>query len=258
MKEWGRVVAVEDITLGDELVVDAVIGATMLELRSTAEFDEDGGVLRIAGDELTYLNADDDTNTIGLAVATTKLYAAETPVKIVDSEIRYAHVLLDGSDDDEPLVARVPRALRDRIAAGLKDIGEPVLIQFENDEWVVTDVLSASPGARTIATFTYSGALMVFTYDSGWDSDDDYEIKKVRLRVGTAATSNVVVDVLINGTDSLWPDTNDRPKILTGDKSGSAKVDNVRINEDDFLTVDIISPGGASNLVTNVVMEQVT
>jgi hypothetical protein len=70
--------------LGDTIASAASIGATTLTVRDVADFDEDGGYLRLNDVVLEYLSCDDDTSTITLAVALVAAAAVDDKVDAWD------------------------------------------------------------------------------------------------------------------------------------------------------------------------------
>lgn len=145
--EAGLVVSVAEVLAGDELLAATPAGATTLVLGDAVDFPEGGGELQIAGDTvLAFTSADLDTDTLHLAAPTTVAYEEGEQVLVLPLAVeRLASVALDG--DDESVEARVPHALFDHIAEGVRDPGteERVSLVLDGNEWVVSDLLGREP-----------------------------------------------------------------------------------------------------------------
>lgn len=143
--EHGTVESVAEVAMGDELVAAAPAGSTSLLLGDAVDFAEDGGTLSIAGDVLAYTSADLDTDTLHLASPTTVAYEESEPVLVHPQAVaRVASVRLDL--DGEAVEVRVPHALYDRVAEGVRaDDPEQVSLSLDGSEWVLADVLGREP-----------------------------------------------------------------------------------------------------------------
>lgn len=115
---FGRIVDVVRRTDGDELVTAAAIGATVLYVEDTTDFDETGGQVLLGGTVYAYSKVDHDANTLTLSTGLTLAGAVGDPVDAYSTElgqivVEYvAHVLLDDQDrDDEPIEVTVNHAL---------------------------------------------------------------------------------------------------------------------------------------------------
>ena len=156
--EHGRVLAVNEETLGSELVADHAAGVTSLTVEDAADFDEDGGWLKVGDQVVQYTDVDDDTGTITLA-ATLEAAGEEgdrvwlwDEMRLVVTTDKVAHVELDGDDDDaDSLEATIPLHLLDDLPEGIRGgvTGESVLLEQDGDEWRIVDVLGvADSGAH--------------------------------------------------------------------------------------------------------------
>lgn len=144
--EQGTIEAVEEQQLGDELVGDVAIGDIFMLVSDADDFEEAGGQLLVDDELLSYSGIDDDAGTLWLTSATTAAHSAGTPVWVApDARERIASVRLD--EDGEAITARVPHALYDRVPEGVRDpdAQESVLLELDDGEWIIDDVLGASP-----------------------------------------------------------------------------------------------------------------
>lgn len=150
MAEHGRVIAVGDEFLGDEFAEDTAAGATVLQLVDTADFDEEGGKVRIGGEVVTYLAIDDEAATMTLAAGLAANADAGDRVDSWDiasnatAVDRIATVVFDGMNDGDGIDCVVAQHLRRQLPTGIRaGRGESVLIERDGDEWRVIDVLGA-------------------------------------------------------------------------------------------------------------------
>lgn len=158
----GRLVAVAAEVAGDELVKAPLAGTLVLTVGDVADFDEDGGWLRLAGTPLEYVSADDDAATITLAlplpVLTFPLGAIESRVDVWDPDADdvvvefVARVVLDNQDEGEPVEAGIDHALIDLLPGGIRTRGESVSLEWDGDDLRVVEVA----GKRPTASGTYA------------------------------------------------------------------------------------------------------
>lgn len=142
--EQGVIVNVSEVVAGDELTVDASAGATSLQLGDAVDFDETGGTLTVGDEAHEYVSADLDTDVITLAMPLSAAWAAGEPVRpFPESRTRVATVQLDV--DGEAIDARVPHALFDKIAEGVRESGEHVTLTLDGSEYVISDVIGRVP-----------------------------------------------------------------------------------------------------------------
>lgn len=149
----GRVVAVTVDTLGDELVLPALAGATSLYVDDAADFNEDGGSLRLAAQVVEYLAADDATGIVTLSEALVADAEAGDRVEIWDSEAltpvteTTAHVAVEGSElADDTLEAIVEHTLIPYLPEGIRDgLGEAVALEWRGATLFVQTILGRVP-----------------------------------------------------------------------------------------------------------------
>lgn len=144
--EQGVIVEVSEVTLGNEFAVDVAAGVLAVSLDDAVDFNEDGGTLIIDDAELVdYVSANLDEDTIELATPLQASYLAGDSVKVYpEARERVALVRLDV--DGEAIEARVPHALYDKIAEGVRgEDSESVSLVLDGDEWVIDDVLGQEP-----------------------------------------------------------------------------------------------------------------
>lgn len=127
--EHGRVHAVYDRVLGDELAQDESAGASTLHLHDVSAFLEEGGTVRLShsgqADEMVgYTGLDDDADTLALAGATAATWSRGSRVHAEPRTVeRRALVLLDDAESvDEMIDVRVQHALRPMLPEGVRDI----------------------------------------------------------------------------------------------------------------------------------------
>lgn len=113
---------------------------------------------------------------------------------------------------------------------------------------------------NTLATFSYTGAISVYTGDFRWynDTGRTLTISVVRATLGVAPTgTSAVFDVLKNGTTIFATQAN-RPAIAISSHTGlSATPDTSQIASGDYLTVSIAQVGSTvagADLTLTVVM----
>ena len=154
MTSTGRIVEVSTVAIGDVLDGDHASGATVLTMNSVVDFDEEGGTLAYLdpSDDTTivtigYSATDPDAETITLSSALADDLDSDTFIAAYpESDEKVALVILD--DEDDPLSARVPHSLYDRLTEGVRDPGEQEAVEVgldSGDEWVVVDLLGTIP-----------------------------------------------------------------------------------------------------------------
>lgn len=111
--------------------------------------------------------------------------------------------------------------------------GVATVVRGTGTATALTTVRLAVPGPRgpaisRVQTFTVEGTLAVGTSRTPWLMIEDGELEEIWLAVAldSAPTGQeVIVDMLLNGTDSVWPNPDDRPTIQPGQvKSLSAAI----------------------------------
>lgn len=150
----GHVTSVARETDGDELTVAAAAGATVLTVRDVADFDEDGGTVRLddgAGTLRDYVSITDQPPTLTLASAIPTSLAAGTRVDVWDTDKNAPTVVYKATITDdvtgEPLDADVSHDLIDKLESSVRaGFSESVVChQDEAGRWSVVDVLGRIP-----------------------------------------------------------------------------------------------------------------
>jgi hypothetical protein len=132
--------------LGDTIASAASIGATTLTVRDVADFDEDGGYLRLNDVVLEYLSCDDDASTIQLATALTAAAAVDDKVDAWDNANGQPATLhkadvdqIDGFDGFATVV--VSQSIAHALSQDMRDgTGESVTLKREGAELRVVEV----------------------------------------------------------------------------------------------------------------------
>lgn len=150
--EHGRVLAVNRVRLGSELVGAHAADASSLLVEDGADFDEDGGSLLVGAQVVTYSAAThieaDDTASLTLTATLTAAGSDGDPVLLYDasraaiaSEV-YAECEIDGEAGGDTIRALVAHHLLDSLPEGIRGlVGESVLMAEDGDDWRVIDVL---------------------------------------------------------------------------------------------------------------------
>lgn len=151
--EYGRIVSVDIVPLGDNLAVDATAGATSITVEDACDFDEDGGLLLL--DAVVYAYAtwvEDDSTGVGtlsgllppLAANATEgtVVAVYDPMYATAATDKVAQVEVVGDDGNvDMLEADIALHLVDKIDEGVRGVnGEQVKLELEGDEWVIIDI----------------------------------------------------------------------------------------------------------------------
>lgn len=152
----GHVASIATTYHGATLVADAATGATTLLVNDVAQFAEEGGSLRIAQDDGTFLPAidytaiDDDASSITLATPTTADVFAGGAVRVLDANGSYVvDVEATVVDDNTGSVATIDvhhsliRLLTNSVRAGVDE--SVVATRDESGAWEVTRVLGKTP-----------------------------------------------------------------------------------------------------------------
>lgn len=158
MTEYGAVLAVNVVTLGDEAVGVHAAGATTIQLDDAADFPASGSVSTPLG-VLAYTAVDYDLNTLTLAAGLPAGGLADQDrVDVWDaqrgrlaSEV-HADVVLEGSSENsEPLDAIVQHSLIPYLPEGIRNPGGGEQVEIaqlaEGGLWFVVNVPGLSPRA---------------------------------------------------------------------------------------------------------------
>lgn len=155
----GKLLVVTAETLGDEVAVAS--GSTgQLVVGDGADFDEDGGWVSIEGVQYAYTAVTpttaagyDDPVILTLADPPVADFAEGVMVDLWSPDDNAAavewvgSVLLDGQAEGDPAEATIDHALIPLLAAGIRQGGEDVTLEWEEDELVVTRVDGKQPVA---------------------------------------------------------------------------------------------------------------
>ena len=166
--EFGRIVSVDVVTLGDNLAADAASGAATITVEDAADFDEGGGQLVLNSVPYTYISCDDDTGVITLAgtlsaaaVEGDEVYVYD-PQYVTVSTDKVAQVAVIGDDGSvDMLECAIALHLVDKVAEGIRgNQGEAVKLELDGGEWVVVDIAGlGDPNAS--GTLFYEDSLTV-------------------------------------------------------------------------------------------------
>jgi hypothetical protein len=148
--ELGVVAGVVNILGGSALAAPAAPGALVLAVADTSDFQTAGATLDIGPglEQVPYVGVDDATGLVSLGQAINGTYDEGTTVNVQpDAVTRVAHVLVDDLPGGDALVARIPHALYPLLREGTRDVNErePVVVDFDGADWVVTDVVAVRP-----------------------------------------------------------------------------------------------------------------
>jgi hypothetical protein len=148
MNESGRIVAVQQETLGSELSANTSIGATTLPVVDTTDFHEDGGQVTLGAETLTYTAVDDDALTLTLSGTAAAVHTAADRVDVYPpAAVTWAYVQV-GDEDDDPVIAEMPHALLPLVTTGVKDVDEyqSAILEERGGHWTVKDILGEVAG----------------------------------------------------------------------------------------------------------------
>lgn len=143
----GVIVSVTERSAGTELAAAASATDDSIEVIDLDGLDRDGGVLTIGEEQIIYTVPEDSEGTVDLDTPLANSYDEEEPVLVYPPAMeRLAYVM--GDDQEEEIEVRVPHALYDRIAVGIRDddeTSEVVVVAIEDDDFVVVDLLGVEP-----------------------------------------------------------------------------------------------------------------
>ena len=154
--EYGRIVSVDVITLGDNLAADAAMSDTTITVEDAADFDEDGGSLLLNDVVYTYVACDDDTGIISgldpvLAAAAVEGddVSVYDPLYAIVATDKVAQVAVIGDDGAvDMLECAIALHLADKLEEGVRGgKGESVKIELDGGEWLVVDIRGLSDPA---------------------------------------------------------------------------------------------------------------
>lgn len=141
----GRVLEVRVRNTGGNLSAQAVNTDTTLSLDSVYDFDDNGGTLVIEDVMYDYTSIDREANTITLTSALADLQEAleiASPVLVYpysDEKFALAYIY----EDQDPILARIPHSLKDRMADRIRDDAEQEIVQIAIDgsEYIIEDII---------------------------------------------------------------------------------------------------------------------
>lgn len=166
MTTLGRVVAITDKTLGDQLASAHTLGVTTLAVTDSRAFAPGPGSLSVDGDVYAYLKftaANDEDETITLATPTTVAYDADERVELSPvAPYKIAQVMFN--NEGEPIPVLVPHDSMAYLSEGLYD--PPIEVEVEADSssgygWKIVAVSGRAP------VFNASTAKIVTATDGG-------------------------------------------------------------------------------------------
>lgn len=178
--ETGRIVSVWLSRYGKQVLADAAAGTQVLSVDFPIDFDPDGGVLQHlqTGDVFDYTAADSDADTITLAEPLPDGVTFTAGDMVYVSPRRdelYADVQLDGADEQDPIEARVPYAMRPTIPTGVREPGAGEVVQVEEEtpgRWVIHDATDGAEPATYELRNPETGETVTISPDEiGFDND---------------------------------------------------------------------------------------
>lgn len=142
----GKVLSVETRNLAEPATADAVIAATTLYVSDASTFDEQGGLILVNGETLSYSTTDTDANTLTLTAPLVTAIAEQDAIEVYPAApVKTALVDL-GAEGGDSVPVTVPHSLLDRLPDGTRDDSnsESVTVDTRGTyELVVADVLGA-------------------------------------------------------------------------------------------------------------------
>lgn len=146
MIEQGLIRSVQTTPLGSLLAADAALAATSLTVESILDFNEAGGSLVLNTVTYVYTAADYTTNVVTLATGLTGAAITGDQVALSPTSVETT-ALVEMTGADEPVPARVPHALADRVPEGIRGDGEQEAVQlgWVDGEFILTDVIGKVP-----------------------------------------------------------------------------------------------------------------
>lgn len=151
MSEYGRVVAVNEVNLGDELAADAATGVTLLTLTDAGDFSPTGGSISTDLGVLTYSSADLEANTVTLSAGlpspgllTGDRINLYSPQRAGIMKEVVAEVELDSPEENaEPLAVVVPQYVQPLLPVGIRIDSQSEFVEVEqisNGQWQLTEI----------------------------------------------------------------------------------------------------------------------
>jgi microcystin-dependent protein len=144
MAERGEVQAVAWMPLGSELTADAAIGALLLTVDNSVDFDEDGGTLDLDGIQYDYSTVDHDSGLLTLESALTVAAVAGDRVNVWSGgQVAIEYTAFVSLGDGDEIEVPIPYGDRDLWPEGEYD--NPVLVNLADDLESMTGVPGRTP-----------------------------------------------------------------------------------------------------------------
>jgi microcystin-dependent protein len=132
MAERGEVRAVAWMPLGSELTADATIGALLLTIDNSVDFDEDGGSFDLNGIQYDYSSVDHDTGTLTLETSLTVAAVAGDRVNVWSGgQVAIEYTAFVSLGDGDEVEVPIPYSDRDLWPEG--EYTDPVLVTLSDD-----------------------------------------------------------------------------------------------------------------------------
>lgn len=214
---FGHITAMHRVTAGHHVTVAAAVGATVLTLDDTADFDEAGGQVLVSGQVYDYDAVDPIAHTLTLTEPLTVAAAVDDPAELFDPEVggtivvEYeADVLLDDQDpSDRPIQVSVPHGLVPMLEESVRGgIAEAVsLVRDGEHDWTIWQV-EGKLASNLIADEAIQSAADAFSLAEDAMSAAEFAQATADGKINsfyqtTAPTSGM-------GIGDLWFDTDDR------------------------------------------------
>lgn len=168
-RQWGTILEVSTVNVGDFLAADASAGATSLVVTDARPFNELGGTLTLNAEQYAYTAVNPDTGTITLATGLGGAALADDRVELHPPKpVKTALVdmLVEGG---EAVRATVPYTLAAVLADGLRDVGagESVLLEERGaGELYIADITArADSPVQRMQSSTYAAGSSGFLID---------------------------------------------------------------------------------------------
>jgi len=152
----GKVSDVQIETLGSELTTDSLTGALILEVESTSDFADGGGLLSFVSNQpnnsdvvitMAYDLVDDELSTIHLTQPLPEDVLTETRIDVYPPATRaVASVVTDTTENEEAVWAHIDASLRPQLEEGVRelDTAEAVLLEEYGESFRIIDILGTS------------------------------------------------------------------------------------------------------------------
>lgn len=153
----GLVTSVQIVPQGSELTAAAGIGDTELLVEDPTDFDDAGGDLEVDGIRYTYVEADEDTSTITLAVPLTAAVTVDSQVFVVaGGQVLVDHVAYVTTGEGDHAEVDIPFAERVLWPEGVYP--EPVPVLVSDDLERIVAVPGRAPALNIMDTFRVDSA----------------------------------------------------------------------------------------------------